>query len=58
MQLVRAEPEHFVEGILDLTRLEMIEKLLDDTLEEALGEMEGSDELESLYNKFAGMGIS
>ncbi|KAK8747307.1 hypothetical protein OTU49_016739 [Cherax quadricarinatus] len=42
VQLVRAEKEYFLDGILDLVRLELMEKLLQEMLEEALGELESS----------------
>lgn len=57
VQLVRADMKYFLDGIVDLVKLEVMEKLLEETLEQALTELESSH-LSSLFNSFAGMGIS
>lgn len=55
VQLVRAEEEHFLEGIAILTQLEVMEKLLEETLEEI---MENEDNLESLTSSLLNVKFS
>ena len=43
VQLIRAEEEHFLEGIAILTQLEVMEKLIEELLEEV---MENDESLE------------
>lgn len=55
VQLVRAEEEHFLEGIAILTQLEVMEKLIEEVLEEA---MEAGGNLESLTSSLASLEFS
>ncbi|XP_066966411.1 uncharacterized protein [Macrobrachium rosenbergii] len=53
VQLVRADEEHFLEGIIDLVRLEVVEKLVEDLFEEALSAAESSGDLDALNEKMS-----
>lgn len=55
VQLVRAEEEHFLEGIAILTQLEVMEKLIEEVLEEA---MEAGGNLESVTSSLASLDFS
>ncbi|XP_045135781.1 caspase-8-like isoform X3 [Portunus trituberculatus] len=55
VQLVRAEEEHFLEGITILTQLEVMEKLLEEALEEII---ESDDNLESLISSLINIRFS
>uniref|UniRef100_A0A0P4W2B3 Caspase family p20 domain-containing protein n=2 Tax=Scylla olivacea TaxID=85551 RepID=A0A0P4W2B3_SCYOL len=55
VQLVRAEEEHFLEGIAILTQLEVMEKLLEEALEEVI---ESQDNLESLTSSLINVKFS
>lgn len=59
MQLVRAEEEHFLEGIMILTRLELMEKLIEEALEEVLEEiLESGGSLETILSGLASLELS
>nr|XP_045609300.1 uncharacterized protein LOC123765010 isoform X1 [Procambarus clarkii]XP_045609301.1 uncharacterized protein LOC123765010 isoform X1 [Procambarus clarkii] len=58
VQLVRADEEYFLDGILDLARLELMEKLLQEAVEEALGELEGSGQFACFSKNFSRVCIS
>ena len=55
MQLVRAEEEHFLDGIAILTQLEVMEKLCEEALEEII---EGEDNLEHLTSSLINVRLS
>ena len=59
MQLVRAEEEHFLEGIMILTRLEVMEKLVEEALEEVLEQiLESGGSLETILSSLASLKLS
>ncbi|XP_068248287.1 uncharacterized protein [Palaemon carinicauda] len=53
VQLVRADEDYFLEGIIDLVRLEIVEKLVEDHFDEAINALVSSNDLDALNEKMS-----
>ncbi|KAK7073243.1 hypothetical protein SK128_025665 [Halocaridina rubra] len=58
VQLVRADEEHFLEGIIELAEIEIFQKLLDDQFEEVLNMAERQGILSNIAEKFADISLA